>query len=360
MTPREFDNLRETPDRARLETLSPERRFQILMSLRHFDDAWQEIKDCESQLGWALKCQWYVYRRSPSKVQACLSKRIPGADLEALTHFDNWQGWLYSELGEKEKAVKCLEVALYNAEVNLGLPYLAKTIRHNLASFTGETVDIETSNPELAREHMLSTFQTLLREREYGRIYKSEYQAELKAFVRAVEAKDKLQFASVFEFSRKMIMLPSEDLEILKNFLYIDLAGRVKNHRPEIDVKDCLKALDILLKATWSRLETLQNAAKLFPLGVELAQRKMDIRLYDIPIVMSHGVYIGGEKLFKPLPVVYKGMVRDELNNEDYHFKSMTYRSARHLLNSNLKQNNLTRLNVITDELIKQAMSYLT
>ena len=259
MTPKQFDQLRETPELADIDSLPRERRFQVLMSKvslgdARFNMAWAELEPCESQLGYALKCQWWAFKNNVLEVEKCLGKRMPGSDLEALIHFDNWLAWWYAQQGDKENAIRLYQIALHNAEVNLGFSYLAKVIRHNLLDEMGIYQDLQSTNPELIREHLNSNYQALMKVRDFKKILSARFPKVYKDLAKASQAKDAMQFGTAYMLLQGLT-IPDKDIGLYPHFLALDLAGRDNHYKPRVNPETALEAIKLILAARLNKPE---------------------------------------------------------------------------------------------------------
>ena len=293
MNAKQFDQLRETPELADIDSLPRERRFQIYMSRRDVERAYGALYGLTSQLAYALWCQYYAALGKPEKVEYYLSKKEPGhpEELEAYCIFDNWNAWLLAEQGKHEEAVALYEIALYNARYNLGLPYLAKTIENNLAAEKNEYKDIKSNNKELQLARMNSNFLALLKNRSYNEI--KECPLSYKNLAKATQAKDNFDFITAYNLLDNLI-ISDKDIAILQHLLILELAGRDSRHRPYIKPQESLTGLRALLGSRHRQpevREAIQTASKVYPLGILLAQRYLALKLCTIPVLYPNGVF---------------------------------------------------------------------
>lgn len=365
MTPKQFDQLRETPELADIDALPRERRFQVLMSRKDLgekrvDLAWQAIKECDSQLSWALRCQYFAHHNDINKVEWALKKRVHGLDIEAHVHFTIWEAWLYAQAGDNKTAEDLLKYALYNTETILGLTYLAKVIRHNLCSITGETVDLDTNNPALKIQYINSRYQSLMSKRHYDTIIEGIFPRGYKRLARASRAKDDYIFADAYMWlgitDGAGLIMPEIDLEIYKNFLLLELAGRDERHKPYVDSKTCLRALDLLIPKLVSRYETFTACAKLYPLGVILYQEISKTHIYDVPLLTGNGIYRGASEVCTLFRSARNAIAQDQLQNTSWNFTKRIDKSVRSKANKSLADAGLDTNSIVAEDLIPVAL----
>lgn len=338
--------------------------FHIMLGSEEDDQiAFELLSNYKSPLALGLLAKLYSAQENKTKLEDLLKHSFPSCesihDFEGAIHFRRAQARLAYLKGNFETAL----ISTYYAQslaIHLGLSYLQKVIQSDLNDISrqlgtpAKLNQTTTGNPRLKQHHSHLSFKTLLINGQYEDIEKLALAERYLNLAKALEAKQQARYSYALLQASKL-SFQEEEFQFHTALLKLELFGRTQDY-VYTQPKGCLRLIHKLLPKLEGRIEIIRDCAKLYPLGVSMAE--LDA---EVAILKDNGYRDGFHYEGKVYVIPNKArklLIQGDLENQ--HQTGLLTKAERYRMNSKLRAAGLNTHHLVSEALIEKAIAQLS